>query len=356
MSDSQNTIKSLANIIPGYAGYQAKESRRDADKILRDHLASQYDAQRDRITRLTQQATTSDLFQYLTALERANQQLQRLIARLRTAPRGYAGWFDTAQIKESDLDQIYQFDAAMASGVEKLSTALDNLTVAIRNNDAIPGQLAALTDVLADLNMRFDAREQYLAMGKPPASMTSNPPASAPTPQPAVNPAASDVPAAPIVTPGRAEDRPTAPVAFDQLKLGDSLTYGTTDYVIAGKITYSTSAGQSFAYLLQNHEPNHWLRVAQNGQAAMTLEIPFIVPSPMPDTLTYSTKTYTRAEQGVASASVQGPSGIQSGTVNYARFDGEGGGRLWIENWGNETRVQVGQVVGPAEIKVNRKL
>ncbi len=356
MSDFQHTVRSLANIIPGYAGYQAKESRRDADKTLRDHLASQYEAQRDRITLLTQQATTSDLFQYLTALERANQQLQRLIARLRTAPRGYAGWFDAAQIKESDLDQIYQFDAAMASGVEKLSTALDNLTVAIRNNDAIAAQLAALTDILADLNMRFDAREQYLAIGKLPASATANARVSAPIPPAAANPAASDVPAAPIVTPGRAEDRPAAPVAFDQLKLGDSLTFGTTDYIIAGKITYSTSAGQSYAYLLQNHEPNHWLRVAKNGEAAMTLEIPFTVPSPMPDTLTYSTKTYTRADQGVASASVQGPSGIQSGTVNYTRYDGEGGGRLWIENWGNETRVQVGQVASAGEIKLNRKL
>ncbi|MGB8646590.1 MAG: DUF4178 domain-containing protein [Anaerolineae bacterium] len=344
MSDFQQTIRSLANVIPGYAGYQAKESRRDADKTLRDQLASQYEAQRDRITRLTQQATTSDLFQYLTALERANQQLQRVIARLRTAPRGYAGWFDAAQIKENDLDQIYQFDSALASGVEQLSTALDHLTVAIRNNDAIPNQLAALTDVTAGLNTRLDAREQYLAMGKLPASAMAPTPASTPAPQPQVTP----------ITPPTRADAP--PLAFDQLKLGDSFTFGATDYVVAGRIIYSGTAGPSYAYLLQNHEPNHWLRVAANGQLAMTLEIPFTAPMPLPDTLTYSTKTYTRAEQGVSSVSVEGPSGIQSGSVNYTRYDAESGGRFWIENWGNETRAQVGQVVAPTEIKQSPKL
>ena len=182
MADMQQTIQHLAQIIPGYAGYQAKERRRDADKILRERLATQFDGQRDRLIRLTQQATTSDLFQYLTALERANQQLQRLIARLRTAPRGYAGWFDAAQIQEADLDQLYKFDSSLATGVDKLSIALDNLTVAIRNNAAIPAQTAALTDVTAELNQRMDAREEFLALGKRPTPTAS--PLGALTPKP----------------------------------------------------------------------------------------------------------------------------------------------------------------------------
>ncbi len=333
MADMQQTIQNLAQIIPGYSGYQAKERRRDADKILRERLATQFEGQRDRLIRLTQQATTSDLFQYLTALERANQQLQRLIARLRTAPRGYAGWFDAAQIQEADLDQLYKFDSSLASGVDKLSVALDNLTVAIRNNDAINAQLAALTDVLAELNQRMDAREEFLALGKRPTPTAS--PLGALTPKPREG---------------------AAVTAYDQLKLGDAVSYGTTDYIVAGRINYTVTSGSFYAYLLQDHEPNHWLRVGPNQELAVTQEVPFTAPSPLPDRLDYNGKTYRFVEQGAANVSVEGPTGTQSGSVNYSRFAADGGGRLWIEDWGSETRVQAGQVVDPMEIRLYRKL
>lgn len=333
MADMQQTIQNLAQIIPGYAGYQAKERRRDADKILRERLATQFDGQRDRLIRVTQQATTADLFQYLADLERANQQLQRLITRLRTAPRGYAGWFDAAQIQEADLDQLYKFDTSLAAGVDKLSIALDNLVVAIRSNDAIPSQLAALSDVTAELNQRMDAREEFLALGKRPAPSTS--PLGALSPKP----------------------REGAPVtAFDQLKLGDAVSYSATDYIVAGRIAYTVSSGQFYAYLLQDHEPIHWLRFGPSQELAVTQEVPFTPPSPLPDRLDYSGKTYRHVEQGAANVTVEGPTGTQSGSVNYARYAADGGGRLWIEDWGSETRVQSGQVVDPMEIRLYRKL
>src|SRR5437899_357096 len=118
MADMQQTIQNIQQQIPGYAGYQSQERRRDADKVLRERLANQYDAQRDRLNRVMQEATRSGQLASVADLEGANQQLQRFIARLQTAPRGYAGWFDAAQIQEADLDQLYQFDSSLAGGVD----------------------------------------------------------------------------------------------------------------------------------------------------------------------------------------------------------------------------------------------
>src|SRR5512146_544725 len=108
MDRIQQRILEIAQQIPEYVGYQAKDRRRDADKLVRRQLAAKYEEQRMRLSRFSRRAP----LQYVVDLENLDQKLQRLIARLHTAPGGYAGWFDAAQIVESDLDQMTQFDAA----------------------------------------------------------------------------------------------------------------------------------------------------------------------------------------------------------------------------------------------------
>ena len=78
MGDFKPTVTSIANAIPGYTGYQSKERRRDADRILRERLTSQYNAQRDRLTRIQQDAVRVGQLGVVSDLEGANQQLSRL--------------------------------------------------------------------------------------------------------------------------------------------------------------------------------------------------------------------------------------------------------------------------------------
>jgi hypothetical protein len=333
MADMQQTIQNIAQQIPGYVGYQSKERRRDADKVLRERLANQYDTRRDRLTRLMQDATRAGELDYVADLEHANQQLQRFIARLKTAPRGYAGWFDAAQIQETDLDQLYQFDSSLASGVDQLTAALDNVAAALKTKDGMPGMITALSDTLAELNARLDAREEFVALGKRPSAI--------PSPLGALQPKA----------------RPSAQAtAFEQLKPGDAVSYSGTDYLVAGRITYSVASGSLYAFLMQDRDTKNWLRVGPSQELAVTQEVHFSVPSPLPDAISYSGKNYTRGEQGAANVTVEGASGTKPGSVNYARYTADGGARLWIEDWGTETRVQTGLVVDPMEIRLYRKL
>lgn len=144
--------------------------------------------------------------------------------------------------------------------------------------------------------------------------------------------------------------------AFEQLKAGDAVSYGGIDYIVSGRIIYSVASGNFNAYLLQDKDSKNWLRVGPNQELAVTREVSFNVPSPLPETISYSGKNYTRSDQGAANVTVEGASGTKPGSVNYARYTTDGGGRLWIEDWGTETRVQTGQVVDPMEIKLYRKL
>lgn len=333
MADLQQTVQSIAQQIPGYAGYQSKERRRDADRVLRERLANQYDTERDHLTRTMQEATRSASLEYVADLERANQQLQLFIARLKTAPRGYAGWFDAAQIQEADLDQLYQFDSTLASGVEGVKGAIDAVETAIKGKTGISAATDGLVDLLAGLNARLDGREEFVALGKRPSAT--------PSPLGALQPKA----------------KPSAQAsAFEQLKPGDAVSYSGTDYLVAGRIIYSVASGSFYSYLLQDRDTKNWLRVGPNQELAVTREVSFNVPSPLPDAITYSGKNYARSEQGAANVTVEGASGTKPGSVNYARYTVEGGGRLWIEDWGTETRVQAGQLIDPMEIKLYRKL
>jgi len=334
MGDLKSTVTSIGNAIPGYSGYQSKDRRRDADRILRDRLTNQYNAQRDHLTRIQQDAVRANQLGLVSDLESANQQLSRFISRLRVAPTGYAGWFDAAQIQEADLDLIYQFDASLANGVDELTAILDPLQTAVREKQDTEKAYYSLRDELDSLNQRLDAREEFVARGKRPA------------------PSASPL--------GALKDKqvpaPAGANPFEQLKMNDAISYDKTDYLVAGHVTYSVAAGKFYAYLLRDRDNQKWLRVGPNNELAVADEVQFSVPAPLPDTLTYSGKTYTVAEQGAANVEVEGASGNQTGAVNYHRYNGDGGARLYVEDWGTEVRVQAGNVVDPFEIKLYRKL
>ncbi|MBI4672752.1 MAG: DUF4178 domain-containing protein [Chloroflexi bacterium] len=334
MGDLKQSVTSIANAVPGYAGYKSKEQRRDADRILRERLTTQYNGQRDRLTRIQQDAVRGGQLAIVSDLEGANQLLSRFISRLRVAPTGYAGWFDATQIEEADLDLIYQFDASLANGVDELSGALETVQSAVRSKENMDKAYYALRDQLDALNQRLDAREEFIARGKRPAPSAS--------PLGALK--EKQIPA------------PAGANPYEQLKLNDAISYDKTDYIVAGRVTYSVAAGKFYAYLLRDRDNQKWLRVGPNNELAVASETKFSVPAPLPDALTFDGKQYTIAEQGAANVQVEGASGTQHGSVNYHRYQADGGARLWVEDWGTEVRVTAGTVVDPFEVKLYRKL
>lgn len=331
MADFQQTIQSIAQIIPGYAGYQSKERRRDADKILRERLATQYAKERLAITRLAQAASRGHL-EYVDDIESIGQSLDRFIARLQTAPRGYAGWFDAAQIQEADLDQLYQFDASLADGAEQITEKIAPVNAALKSGAGIDDALDALRGVADALNTRLDQRMEFVAEGKRPSPTAS--PLGALSRKPAT-----------------AQANP-----YEQLKLNDAVTYSGQDFLVTGHILYKVASGNLHAFLLEDRNEKHWLRIGPNQEMAVMTEVSFGVPAPLPQTLAYQGQTYTRADEGAANVTVEGASGTKTGAANFTRYTGDGGKRLWVEDWGTETKVQVGQVVDPFEVKLYRKL
>lgn len=155
-------LEKLAAIIPGYQGYKEKEQRREADKLLRMHLARGFEEQRRRINELQLQLTDKGRLASVVTLERAMLRLQLLIDRLKTASYGYAGWFDAIKVEEAELDALYAFDSAITENLAQVTRIIDLLAEAVAKDENPSSPASDLLTTLEELNTAFGRRQDVI--------------------------------------------------------------------------------------------------------------------------------------------------------------------------------------------------
>lgn len=335
MDRVQSRILDIARQIPEYVGYQAKERRREEDKLVRRQLAQKYDESRTRLARIARQAPLDQI----VAIENLDQKLQRLIARLNTAPPGYAGWFDAGQIVESDLDQLTELDEGLADGVYKLNAALQQLSTAVKSRGDIGDPVDSCADLIDGLNNQFDQREQFLAMGIKAALPAAAKPAQSPL--------------AALNEPAKA---PPELVALMDLKKGDAIAYRDANLLVIARITYTVPGGTFWAYMVEERPEARWLRVGPDFTVALCIVVDLAVIRPFPTQLQYEGTTFSRDMSATAGVYVEGRTASQRGNVAFARYSSpERDEQLWVEDFDGELRVSAGAVVDPPELKVYRR-
>jgi signal recognition particle GTPase len=95
-------------------------------------------------------------------VESAVTQLKTFADRIRFASYGYAGLFDAVKIRESELKQLYDFDAALIDYVERLDTANDHLQEAISQGEAIEDTVEVIQEITGEANSTFDRRQRLI--------------------------------------------------------------------------------------------------------------------------------------------------------------------------------------------------
>ncbi len=162
VSEARTELEKLLGKIPGYKGYKDKEMRRESDKLLRETVATQMEAQRQRMDDLQRQLITAGRFEYLDEMGNAATKLQTFIDRVRKAAYGYAGLFDAVRVREEELDRLYDFDTKLLEYAERLSTALDNLETSIPAGEGLAEAVRQVLSICAEANLTFDGREQVI--------------------------------------------------------------------------------------------------------------------------------------------------------------------------------------------------
>jgi len=162
VTEALGGLEQLVAKVPGYQGYKEKEMRREADKLLREHLARQFEEQRRRITNLQKKLIDSRQVLLLDDLEEGVMKLQFLIDRLKTASYGYAGFFDAVKVKEEQLDALYEFDNALLDEVPKVEAAINRVSEAITAREGVAEAIAELVSIIHGVNETFNKRQDVI--------------------------------------------------------------------------------------------------------------------------------------------------------------------------------------------------
>lgn len=124
-------LESILNAVPGYGGYRDKQLRRDADRLLRDHIAGRLALQGTKLSELQRRLIDAGQLPLLDDLERVARRLQTLADEVRAAAGGYAGFFDAVKVREAELDRLYEFDQALLAEIPRLEEGIAALQMTL---------------------------------------------------------------------------------------------------------------------------------------------------------------------------------------------------------------------------------
>ena len=152
----------LTSKIPGFAGYMEMNARRTADRLIREHIANQFEQRKDRLIDLERKLVSVGALAVMGATKSLKTKFQTLIDRIATDAPGYSGFFAANSIGPDELENIYAFDEAMLRYTDDLDTLLDSLETAIKAKESIEDAVAELDNLVLEANIAYDLRDDLV--------------------------------------------------------------------------------------------------------------------------------------------------------------------------------------------------
>ena len=150
MERSKNIFDKIGSLIPGYRGYVERDGRRNCDKLMRNNIAEEITKCESFINDRMKTEIKNKKLDSLQDLEECRQKLNTLSEKIKYAPYGESSFFGDSQIKEDELQKIYEQDYDILLSINKFSNEITNSEV---------------TDVLIfinSLNSMLDDRNNFI--------------------------------------------------------------------------------------------------------------------------------------------------------------------------------------------------
>ena len=157
----RGSLERLVARLSGFRGYQDKQARRQADRMVRDLIASQIKQKIDEMIRIEKHLLElEDGMSLMKQTRYVKGKIQHLYDRINTATPGYSGMWAQMKIGEDELERIYSFDEAMLNYVDRIDKSLSQLREVSDNIEAIDKALNELDDVVSEALDAFALRDQ----------------------------------------------------------------------------------------------------------------------------------------------------------------------------------------------------
>ena len=155
--DVGKVLKKAVRILPGVGSYQDKESLRESDKKLRDHISGHLSNCVKTIERLKTGISQKGSLSFLKDLDDMARQMDTLSRTITFASRGYSGVFDSNLYDEEALSHLFEFDQSFVKDVDLLSSFIVKLSEKKEFDSPL---LDKVQDHLVKIEQRITEREK----------------------------------------------------------------------------------------------------------------------------------------------------------------------------------------------------
>ncbi|HZU96426.1 MAG TPA: hypothetical protein VFF73_07040 [Planctomycetota bacterium] len=161
----QTLLQKIGSYIPGWGGYQNKETRRDADQMQREFIATRLSGLKMTVKRTVEDLMSGGNYDGLQQYEKLLNKLDKVSNKIKNAAQGYAGMWDSIKIDDAALQKLYQYDLVMveaAKEVELRTNELRSLSSDPQKAADKAREVAGLVDRVDDY---FNERAEVIAQG-----------------------------------------------------------------------------------------------------------------------------------------------------------------------------------------------
>lgn len=162
IKSNESFLEKIARFIPGYDGYLNRDNSREIDTQLRNSLALSLDENKIKLKNsMVALSQRGKLFE-TDGIDKLDKKLENIIAKLKSAARGYSGAFDVVKIKEDKLKQLYQFDANMVTKVDEINNVCSEMESNTKSNLDIKIVIEKASALMDEMILTFNDRENIL--------------------------------------------------------------------------------------------------------------------------------------------------------------------------------------------------
>ena len=138
----------IGALIPGYNGYAIRDEKRNDDKKLRNSIAFKLEQSENEIIRHQQILVRENEIKKCQEWDIARKSLNTITIKIKNAAYGETSFFNNEQIKETELDEIYNLDLELSERVNLISITISNEINEILSPTLVNQQLQEINSIL----------------------------------------------------------------------------------------------------------------------------------------------------------------------------------------------------------------
>lgn len=158
----RGSLENLMARLPGFRGYMEMNARRQADRMMREHVAKQLQSQLNRLSTIEKMLLDAGGLAHMSKTRSIKTKFQTFIDRVATDTPGYSGFFDAVKLGPDDLSVVYAFDEALLRYGDQFGEKLDALQQAATNNEGVDEVIRELDALTIEANEAYSLREETL--------------------------------------------------------------------------------------------------------------------------------------------------------------------------------------------------